>query len=180
MYDAMINTILGYISSVVTDSINPNLLEGKVGEKDLIESAKEEVDSNIYLSRLADFLLLLLPNCQKQWFVRWYPNYVQLVQKLMVTNKNPKLYKLMAAALLTVDSKEIMSKHNQHSFEMVYKWILKVGVIKLDDFRSGLLEIGPDDRNKHVLLDFIEKLGVIINGNFVDIISRSIRERRIK
>jgi hypothetical protein len=166
MYDAMINTILGYISSVVTDSINPTLLEKKVADKDLISSAKED-NSNIYLSRLADFLLLLLPNCQKQWFVRWYPNYVQLVQKLMVTNKNPKLYKLMAAALLAVDTKEIMSKHNQHSFDMVYKWIITVGVTKLNDFRSGLLEIGPDDRNKHVLLDFIEKLGAIIKGNLL-------------
>lgn len=38
------------------------------------------------------------------------------------------------------------------------KWILHTAVPKLNSYRSGLLNIKGDQRNNHLLLDFIEKL----------------------
>ena len=119
-------------------------------------------DSNIFLSRLSDFCLLLLPNCQSEWFVRWYPNYVQLLHRLMSTHKNPNLYPLMAVPLLTCDVKDILNEAQKPTYEVVYKWIIKSAVPRLNDYRQGLLQIGSEERNKHILLDFIEKVEYII------------------
>jgi len=172
IYDTLLNTIISYVSSVVTD-ICPTIISDIDGDKSLVSSVQNENKPNIYLSRLSDFLILLLPNWERQWFLRWYPNYVQLLQRLMSTHQNPKLYNLIAVSLLSVNTEDIMDVKNKQTFEIIYKWILKVGVPQLNAHRSGLLEIGPEERNKHVLLDFIEEMGMIIKGRQYILMYRS-------
>ena len=157
IYDTLLNTVIGYITTVVTD-ISPNLIDELDKKEKLGESENIIANSNSFLSRLTDFLLLLIPKCQNQWFVRWYPNYVTLIQKLMITNKNPRLYQLMAVPLLAVDAKDILDKKNKQTYEIIQKWMIHTAVPKLNDFRGGLLNIKGDQRNQHLLLDFIEKL----------------------
>ena len=91
----------------------------------------------------------------------------------MNTHQNPKLYNLIAVSLLSVNTEDIMDVKNKQTFEIIYKWILKVGVPQLNAHRSGLLEIGPEERNKHVLLDFIEEMGMIIKGRQYILMYRS-------
>lgn len=161
IYDTLLNTVISYISSVVTD-IWPTFINDV--DTDMVTSStmQYDKDSNIFLSRLSDFCLLLLPNCQSEWFVRWYPNYVQLLHRLMSTHKNPNLYPLMAVPLLTCDVKDILNEAQKPTYEVVYKWIIKSAVPRLNDYRQGLLQIGSEERNKHILLDFIEKVEHII------------------
>ena len=149
--------MIGYITTVVTD-ISPNFINELDKREKSGESESIITNSNSFLSRLTDFLLLLIPKCQNQWFVRWYSNYVALIQKLMITNKNPRLYQLMAVPLLAVDAKDILDKKNKQTYEILQKWMIHTAVPKLNDYRAGLLNIKGDRRNQHLLLDFIEKL----------------------
>jgi hypothetical protein len=152
IYDSLLNTVTGYISSVID------------GDNVVLNSSDYDKHSNVFLSRLTDFLLLLLPNCQTQWFLRWYPNYVLLIQKLMSTHNNSKLYLLMTVPILTVDMKDITSDDQVPIYEVIYKWILKSAVPQLPNFKSGFLNIGTEDRNKHILLDFIDRIGHIVKS----------------
>lgn len=161
IYDTLLNTVIGYISSVVTD-ICPNFVSDIDSDNVILRTTQYDKGSNTFLCRLTDFLLLLLPNCQSQWFVRWYPNYVQLIQKLMTTHKNPKLYPLMAVPLLTVDTNDILSDTNIQIYEIIYKWVIKSAIPRLNEYRGGFLNIGGEERNKHLLLDFIEQIGSIL------------------
>lgn len=61
IYDTLLNTIISYVSSVVTD-ICPTIISDIDGDKSLVSSVQNENKPNIYLSRLSDFLILLLPN----------------------------------------------------------------------------------------------------------------------
>ena len=56
---------------------------------------------------------------------------------------------------------------NKPIYELMYKWIIKTAVPRLNEFRSGFLTIGTEERNKHILLDFIEKIGYIIRSKLL-------------
>ena len=152
IYDTLISTVLGYISSVID------------GDNVVLNASEYDKYSNTFLARLTDFLILLLPNCQSEWFVRWYPNYVLLIQKLMRSHSNSKLYLLMAVPLLTVSIKDITSEQNQQTFEIVYKWIINIALPQLNQYKTGFLTIGTEEKNKHILLDFIDKIGQIVKS----------------
>lgn len=83
----------------------------------------------------------------------------------MTQYKNPRLYPLIVVPLLTVDTKDILSEAYKPAYEIIYKWIIQVGIARLDEYRGGFLHIGSEERNKHLLLDFIEKIGRIVQGN---------------
>lgn len=109
IYDTLLNTVTGYITTLVTD-ISPDLISELDKKDSLDESNNIIASSNTFLTRLTDFLLLLIPKCQNQWFVRWYPNYVTLMQKLLITHKNARLYQLMAVPILAVSHINILDK----------------------------------------------------------------------
>ena len=158
IYDTLLNTVIGYISSVID------------GDNVVLNATEYDKHSNVFLSRLTDFLILLLPNCQSQWFVRWYPNYVLLIQKLMRSHSNSKLYLLMAVPLLTVSIEDITSPQHKNIYEIIYKWVVNSALPQLNMYKTGFLTIGTETKNKHILLDFIEKIGQIVKSKLDEII----------
>lgn len=151
-YDTLLNTVIEYISNVID------------GDNVVLNSDEYEKHSNAFLSRLTDFMILLLPNCKSQWFVRWYPNYILQIQKLMRTHDNSKLYLLMAVPVLTLSVEELSSRKHKQIFEIMEKWITETALPLLGEYKTGFLTIGTSERNKHILLDFIEKIGQIVES----------------
>ena len=164
IYDTLLNSVIQWLSSVTTDVYIDNY-SGQNQNSDKPQSFELNSQiSNTFLYRLSDFMLLLLPNCQSEWFLRWYPNYVQLVHRLISSIKSQKLYPLMVVPLITVKTKDILSKDNKPVYDILYRWIIKTGVPRLNDFRGGFLHIGGEERKKHLLLDYIEQVLRLTKG----------------
>ncbi|CAI2378981.1 unnamed protein product [Moneuplotes crassus] len=147
VYDALLNTLIGYFPSVIG------------GDNVVLNATEYDKHSNAFLSRLTDFMILLLPNCESQWFARWYPNCVLQIQKLMRTHESSKIYLLMVVPLLTVSVEDLTSPKNHQISPIIQRWITTTALPQLGDYKSGFLTIGTSERNKHILLDFVEKVG---------------------
>ena len=63
----------------------------------------------------------------------------------------------MAVPLLTISIEDLEKDDHKQIYEIVYKWIIDDALPQLNNYRDGFLTIGTDLKNKHLLLDFIEK-----------------------
>lgn len=131
IYDTLLNTLTNFLTTVVGDSNVVSKLE-----------ASSSSSRNPFLSRLSSFLLSLIPKCDPSWFSRWYPNYVSLIHKLLLSHSvnkldsksnskgaiserggsvGDKVYELMAVPLLTLDTKELIDPKNIQTYETMQK-----------------------------------------------------------